>query len=210
MSTGPSAATRRRTPPPKAAAKPSKKAKPKPKGKANEPAVDPRQPYRAAMRDLIARRWGEVWRAVPVALAGDDIEGVHDVRVASRRLRAAMDVAGDCFPAGWYRPLRRAAKEITGALGGVRDRDVLIEAWSEERTTASAAERPGIDRLLARVEAERVVARAEMERFLADLIERGVPKEAARRFGPAAAAPAPLLAAAAPGSTGGDGAEGER
>lgn len=210
MSTGPSAATRRRTPPPKAAAKPSKNAKPKPKGRAIEPAVDPRQPYRAAMRELIARRWGEVWRAVPVALAGTDIEGVHDVRVASRRLRAAMDVAGDCFPAGWYRPLHRAAKEITGALGGVRDRDVLIEAWSEERTTASAAERPGIDRLLARVEAERVVARAEMERFLADLIERGVPTEAARRFGSAAAAPAPLLAATAPGSPGGEGAEGER
>ena len=49
--------------------------------------------YRDAMRGLIAQRFGAVWKAAPVALAGDDIAGVHDVRVASRRLRAAMDIA---------------------------------------------------------------------------------------------------------------------
>lgn len=165
------------------------KAKSKGRAKAEQLALDPKQSYRSAMRDLIAVRWGGVWRAVPVALAGEDIEGVHDVRVASRRLRAAMDVGVGCFPASWYRPLHRAAKEITRALGEVRDRDVLIEAWTEERASAAAAERPGIDRLMDRVERERVVARAEMERFLVDLVSRGVPREAERRFGPAAAAP---------------------
>lgn len=153
------------------------------KRKAEQPAIDPEQDYRTAMRNLIAHRWDEVWRAVPIALAGEDIEGVHDVRVASRRLRAAMDVGVDCFPASWYRPLHRAAKEITGALGEVRDRDVLIETWTRERSTASSAERPGIDRLIDRIERERSVARVEMERFLVDVVARGVPKETVRRFG---------------------------
>ncbi len=146
--------------------------------------------FGTAMRDLIAERWGAVWKAVPVALKGEDIEGVHDVRVASRRLRAAMDVAVECFPPGWYRPLHKTAKEITGALGEVRDRDVLLEALAGQREAAAPAERPGIDRLVERIERERVVARAEMERYLGGLLEGDVPGEAERRFGSAAAAAA--------------------
>ena len=140
-----------------------------------------------AMRNLIGERWGTVWKSMPVALAGEDIEGVHDVRVASRRLRAAMDVAVECFPGEWYRPLHRTAKEITGALGEVRDRDVLLEALGAQRATAPDPERPGIDRLMERIERERVEARASMERYLSGLLEGGLPGEVARRFGPAAA-----------------------
>jgi hypothetical protein len=151
-----------------------------------EPALDPEQPYRDAMCELIARRWGAVWKAVPVALDGQDIEGVHDVRVASRRLRAAMDVATDCFPSRWYGPLHRTAKEITGALGEVRDRDVTIEHLTKERDAAPEVERPGVDRLIARIDGERAAARTEMERYLRDLLAGGVPGETVRRFGPAA------------------------
>ena len=174
---------------------------------AREPGLDPDQSYRSAMRELIAYRWGELWRAVPIALAGEDIEGVHDVRVASRRLRAAMDVAVECFPAAWYGALHRAAKEITGALGAVRDRDVLLEYLATDHLKAPAEEWPGLDRLIARVERERAAARAGMEAFFADLAARGVAEEVVRRFGPAAAPPgnpfAPPVAAGAE-----DGAEG--
>lgn len=148
------------------------------------------------MRDLIAQRWGDLWRAVPVALAGTDVEGVHDVRVASRRLRAAMDVATECFPEGWYRRLHATAKQITGALGEVRDRDVLLEFFAEEHLRAKREEWPGLDQLIANVDAERVTARAEMEAFLGGLLDGGVPEQTARRFGPAAAPPpvAPVAA----------------
>ncbi len=168
--------------------------------KSAEPALDPGQTYRSAMRDLIAHRWGELWRAVPVALAGEDIEGVHDVRVASRRLRAAMDVAVDCFPSSWYRPLHAAAREITGALGEVRDRDVLLEFFAGEHLKAPREEWPGLDRLINRVERERQTARAEMEAFFANLDARGVAREAARRFGPAAAPPSTMTTALPPGN----------
>ena len=94
-----------------------------------------------------------------MALAGEDIEGVHDVRVASRRLRAAMDVAAPVFPQRWYKALHRTAKEITGALGEVRDRDVLLEALRADREGAPLVERPGIDRIIDRVERERIAAR---------------------------------------------------
>jgi CHAD domain-containing protein len=134
------------------------------------------------MQALIAARWEAVWNAVPTALAGEDPEAVHDVRVASRRLRAAMDVAADAFPKRWYRSLHQSAKAITGALGDVRDREVMLEALAKERKRAKVAERAGIDRLIARVEGEREAARVEMVAFFADLEAKGVREESDRRF----------------------------
>lgn len=139
---------------------------------------------RAAMRALIAERWQDVWRAVPAAIEGANSEGVHDVRVASRRLRAAMDVAAPAFPKRWYRPLHRAAKEITSALGEVRDRDVVLERLQAQRAASAPADWPGIDRLIGRLEAERTVARAAMETYLVGLLAGPLPAEVARRFGP--------------------------
>lgn len=148
----------------------------------DDPALDPDQDYRSAMQALIAPRWAAIWETVPVALAGEDPEGVHDVRVASRRVRAAMDVATDCFPTGWYRSLHATAKEITKALGDVRDRDVLLDALQTRRKRAKVAERPGIDHLIARIEREREDARQAMVAFLTELDAQGLPEETRRRF----------------------------
>jgi CHAD domain-containing protein len=138
--------------------------------------------YRSAMRSLIGERWEDVWKAVPRAVEGADIEGVHDVRVASRRLRAAMDVAAPAFPPSWYKPLLDAAKEITSELGAVRDRDVMIDYLIDARGDAPPNERPGIDRLIERVERERTAARNEMETYLQKLAEQGLRDETRRRF----------------------------
>ena len=104
------------------------------------------------------------------------------MRVASRRLRAAMDVSADCFPAKWFRPLHKSAKEITSALGEVRDRDVQLEEFAKLRKRASAPERQGIDRLTARLEAERATALDEMIAYLTKLQASRVRKESRRRF----------------------------
>lgn len=148
------------------------------------------KPFRKAMRQKIASRFGDLWEAVRKALDGSDPDGVHDVRVASRRLRAAMDVADGCFPNSWFEPLHHAVKEITGSLGEVRDREVMLEFLMKECDSAPASDRAGIDRLIVRIESELERARSEMTAFLESIAERGVPAEAARRFGPHAAAPA--------------------
>jgi CHAD domain-containing protein len=139
--------------------------------------------YRAAMRELIGERFRHVWKAIPGAIEGVDPDGVHDVRVASRRLRAAMDVSAGCFPKSWFEPLHKTAKAMTTSLGAVRDRDVLLEFLTAERASAPASDRPGIDLLIARVERERDAARTEMIAFLDTVEEGGTPKESVRRFG---------------------------
>lgn len=160
---------------------------------------DPEQDYRSAMRHAIGTHWAAVWKAMPAVIAGDDPKAVHKVRVASRRLRAAMDVAVDCFPKKWYRPLHKTAKRITRNLGAVRDRDVMLEALARDRERATDPERRAIDHLIAGVTRDRKKARKAMIAFLNRLDAEGVRKETKRRF------PRPKGARAVKGDTSGSG-----
>ncbi len=146
-------------------------------------SLDRNVPFSDAMRVLIRERWETVWKTIPAAIEGSDLEGVHDVRVASRRLRAAMDVAVDCFPTSWYKPLHKTAREITRELGEVRDLDVQLEYLDAVREQSAPGDRPGIDRLRDQLTARRDTARARMLEYLAALERRGVRDEVDRRFG---------------------------
>ena len=141
------------------------------------------QPYGVAMQTRIADRFATLWQAEPAARAGDDPEGVHQMRVASRRLRAAMDVAADVYPKKWFARLQKSVKQMTDVLGDVRDCDVQIEALRAQRESAPPHERAGIDRLIEHRERDREAARERLTRFLDDLDARGIPDLAARRFG---------------------------
>jgi CHAD domain-containing protein len=57
------------------------------------------------------------------ALEGRDAEGVHQMRVAARRLRSALSLFPKCAEAG----LGRELKWFAGELGDARDWDVLID-----------------------------------------------------------------------------------
>ena len=55
-----------------------------------------------------------------------DIEHIHRMRVASRRLRAAIPLFGSCFPPKKFRRWVRELQKISQALGDARDTDVQI------------------------------------------------------------------------------------
>ena len=57
----------------------------------------------------------------------DDVERVHDMRVATRRLRAALEIFEPCFPRKRHRKALKQVKALADALGERRDRDVAIE-----------------------------------------------------------------------------------
>ena len=60
-----------------------------------------------------------------VVLYGDDIEGVHQMRVALRRLRSCLSLYKALIPADCYADLRTELKWITEVLGVARDWDVF-------------------------------------------------------------------------------------
>jgi CHAD domain-containing protein len=79
--------------------------------------------------------------------SAEDDEAVHDMRVASRRLRAAIAVFGPAFPGKRYGRFRRHVKELTDSLSRARDLDVMIASISELSTVAPASYRAGIEGL---------------------------------------------------------------
>jgi CHAD domain-containing protein len=93
---------------------------------------------------------------------GEDIEDLHDMRVATRRLRAVFEVFGLAFCPRDIRPLLRDLRTARQALGPVRDLDVFIEnARRYEKTSAVSLQIP-----IEIWQAERQSARKKMSAYL--------------------------------------------
>lgn len=94
--------------------------------------------------------------ALNAQLAGvrsaEDIEAVHQMRVATRRLRAAFALFAECLPNKRGEEWQREIKRITKALGAARDTDVQFD-WLRKLLAKSTdpAWRPGINRLMLRL-----------------------------------------------------------
>jgi CHAD domain-containing protein len=108
--------------------------------------------------------------------AAGDVEALHDMRVGSRRLRAALSVFGKIFPAAELRELDRRVKRVTDALGAVRDLDVQIESLTALQAGLAENEIYGIGRAIKRLgrqrERERVAMVRAIERLKKGKFER--------------------------------------
>lgn len=93
---------------------------------------------------------------------GEDIEDLHQMRVAVRRMRATLKAARPLLDASWADGLRAELGWLGGALGPVRDLDVMMLRLGGEIAALPEAERAAGATLSAGLEAERVSARAAM------------------------------------------------
>lgn len=111
---------------------------------------------RAARLNLDRLREGET-----MIRADGELEGVHLMRTSCRRLRAAVKYLGDHLDRAERRSLQRGLRDLMGALGPVRDLDVLRSAVTgmetlddreaqdlcedlEERLAAASAKMQGV------------------------------------------------------------------
>jgi CHAD domain-containing protein len=94
------------------------------------PGVSARTPLSQAAPALLLAKAEPLFRLEEAACGGDDMDAVHDMRVASRRLREAMRLLAPLYPAHRFDPWYRKVRRITRALGPVRDSDVFIDAFS--------------------------------------------------------------------------------
>jgi CHAD domain-containing protein len=92
----------------------------------------------------------------------DDIERVHDMRVASRRLRAAIEVFWPCFPKAGAKAVLAEVKGLADALGERRDRDVAVATLGSFGAVMPHPDRRGIASLTEELEAERLAANDEL------------------------------------------------
>jgi CHAD domain-containing protein len=136
------------------------------------------EPFRTAAGKVIWTRFSEMMSFGDVALAGKDIEGVHDMRVGSRRLRAALELFRDVFPRKQLAPMLAEVKRLADSLGEVRDLDVMIERLRDDIKDRPRSQALVLREMLSEAREKRELCREELK----ETIERLEREDFPRRF----------------------------
>jgi CHAD domain-containing protein len=123
-------------------------------------------PFGSVAASVVRVRADELLEHSQGVLDTAKIENLHSMRVASRRLRATMEVFAPCFPRKRYRKALKEVKEIADALGERRDRDVSIRDLRHVATSMGAAERTGIEGLIGQMQSEQTVANERLVQYV--------------------------------------------
>ena len=117
-------------------------------GNLQSPGIQPDDPMAEAGRKLMRFYFAAMLSCEAGARQGEDIEQLHDMRVATRRLRAAFDIFSDYFLAGVIKPYLKDLRATGRILGQVRDLDVFMARAQDYLQTLAEAEGGGLAPLL--------------------------------------------------------------
>jgi CHAD domain-containing protein len=123
--------------------------------------LDPGEPFGVAASRVVRQRADELFAEQAGVLDTDDIERVHDMRVATRRLRAALEIFADCWVGGMgseHKAVLKEVKALADALGERRDPDVQVEELEKLAARMPVADRPGVEHVVARMRERQIAA----------------------------------------------------
>ena len=123
--------------------------------------------YAEAAAKVVSVRATELTEHAQGVLDTGDIEPVHDMRVTTRRLRAAMEIFEPCFPQKQFQQALADVKGLADALGERRDRDVAIAALHVFNDQMPAPDRKGVTSLIDTYRSEQ----AEANEGLAPMVD---------------------------------------
>lgn len=101
---------------------------------------DSRENYRERAIAVVRARWKGLLKNREACLHNDDVDAVHDLRVSTRRLRAALDFFGTLCPGDEAPHARSSIRRLTRGIGELRNLDEGILFFSrtiaDKRATA--------------------------------------------------------------------------
>lgn len=130
------------------------------------PGVAPLDSLGEAGRKVLRFHFAQMLLHEAGTLQGDDIEELHDMRVATRRMRAAFEVFGSAYKKKALQPHLKRLRATGRALGQVRDLDVFMEkarAYLGDQPEEGAA---GLGPLLQAWDADREAKRVHLVSYL--------------------------------------------
>lgn len=137
-----------------------------PAKKLKNPGVKPQDSLSEAGRKVLRFHFLLMVENEPGTRLGEDIEALHDMRVATRRMRSAFDLFGPAFKSKTLRRHLRGLGAAGRALGRVRDLDVVLEKAGKYAATLPKEEQAGLEPLLDAWRQEREAARVRMLQHL--------------------------------------------
>jgi CHAD domain-containing protein len=130
------------------------------------PDVQPEDALAEAGRKVLRYHFTAMLRHEAGTRRGEDREALHDMRVATRRLRAAFEVFGAVFKPKVLKTHLKRLRTAGRSLGRVRDLDVCLEKAGHYLQTLAAAEHQGLQPLLDTWEQERQAAHSRLVAYL--------------------------------------------
>jgi CHAD domain-containing protein len=120
------------------------------------PFPQPREKIGIEITDTLAEAGRKVWlyyfaemlNHEQGTLRGENIEELHDMRVATRRMRTAFDIFSPAFDEKILRSHLKGLRKIGRVLGWVRDMDVILENAENYQAKMKEQQRPGMQPLL--------------------------------------------------------------
>jgi CHAD domain-containing protein len=107
-----------------------------------------------AGRKILLRNFVQMLSHEPGARTGEEIENVHQMRVATRRMRSAFRVFKPYYKTKVVQSFVKSLKTIADALGVIRDLDVMIDDLEQHQAKLAQPDQPAhqatIDQLNAR------------------------------------------------------------
>jgi len=126
------------------------------------PGVSGDLAYGEAAARVIAVRSRELIDHSGDVLDLTDIDRVHDMRVATRRLRAAIEIFMPCLPTRPAKALLKQVKGLADALGERRDADVAIELLTSFAAAMPHPDRRGVNSIVDELRGEQRAANQEL------------------------------------------------
>jgi CHAD domain-containing protein len=128
-------------------------------------SIDASMSVGEAQLAIYRRYFARMVECEPGTRLGENVEALHDMRVAVRRLDAAVRMFGDHAPR-WAVRSHGALRTLTRSLGEARDLDVQRAFLDAFAGSLAPMHRKSLQPLRARIEQDRVRARARMLRVL--------------------------------------------
>jgi CHAD domain-containing protein len=129
--------------------------------------LDCEESFSQAAARVVKVRSKEVFAHSEGVLNLNDVERVHDMRVATRRLRAALEVFAPCFPPKRHGKALKKVKALADALGERRDADVEIALLEGLVDGAAEADRGALRDLIEELRVRQTEANEALAPYVA-------------------------------------------
>lgn len=134
----------------------------------HEIPLPPKPTARQVIRSAISSSVAQLLLQLPAARLGVDPEGVHQARVAARRMNSDLKTFKPLLDAEWVAHLRGELRWLIDALGAVRDCDILGAKLREVAHRHPEVDPAAAERVLHQVELRRRSSRRRLLRCLGD------------------------------------------
>jgi CHAD domain-containing protein len=137
------------------------------------PYLNPNQPLNISLQKILRTRFDEMISFEEGTLEGSDIEALHGMRVASRRVQAMLKIFRGAFPKKKYKAEYEEIRSLIRALGEVRDYDVFINKMEKFKSEHAGGDMRAMDLLIIRKKTEREQKRKALNQHINNINKLG-------------------------------------